>query len=138
METQIKEFFTTLNNETSCLFYAINMKMDGEVHIRWKDLTHLDYHIPPSDVYNRINIRIQKANNHMYFLDFYQYYKEKMEWIGVRFKSCIGYNVEIDEDGRLTATFRFHSICEGQIQIVVKGISIEVVFLLQEFLSSFL
>lgn len=141
MDTHIKEFFTALNNETSCLFYTINMRVDGEVHIRWKNLTHLDYHIPPPDIYNKINIRMQKVKDKMFLLDFYQYYKGKMEWMGVRFKSCVGYEVVmVEEDDKLTITFRFCLMNEEkeQTKIIVRGISMEIVFLLQQFLISFM
>jgi hypothetical protein len=135
-QRDLNSFFRQIQEED--LFYKIDMMPDGTYHTSWDNLSSLDYK-DDSDTQHRIIVRVHKAKNQLYFLDFFQQYQNKVVWYGFQFKSCVRYNFQFKEDEDwFDAFFYFtnHSSTEENM-IHIRNINREVILLLQQFFQVF-
>lgn len=128
----INEFFDFINKE--CLFYSISITHEGEVNVKWENMRPDDYIVVPS-IINKINLRVQKTKDKPYFLDFFQYSQNRIEWKGFRMLSCSSYELQTyQEEGWFDAVFHFGE----NRQLYIRRINTQVFLILQDFFSGFI
>lgn len=126
----IKEFFEFINEE--CISYSISITEEGCVDVKWENMKIDDYLTPPASVINKINLRVQKTKNKIYFLDCFQYSQKTMNWKGFRMSSCTSYEIQTN-DNWFDATFHF-----GENKLNIYKINTEVFLIIQDFFSGFM
>lgn len=134
MNKDMNSFFKQINEDN--LFYKIDIMPDGVFHTSWDKLEEADYTNIPLLFTNRIIVRVHKAKNQLYFLDFFQQYHNKIVWYGFQFKTCTRYEFQYKEDDDwFDAFFYFHSGEENTIHI--RNINRQIILLLQQFFQVF-
>lgn len=138
MSKDLNSFFKQINDEH--LFYKIDiMEENGSFQTSWEKLSKEDYtkkELPSST--NRIIMRVQKAKNHLYFLDFFQQYQDEFEWYGFQFKTCIRYEFQYkEEDDWFDAVFYFNHPESKESSIHICNVNREIILLLQQFFQIF-
>lgn len=134
MDSHSKELFDFINKE--CLLYSINIREDGKVSVKWEKLEPTDY-VLSFPVVNKINLRIQRTRDKVYFIDFFQHRREEQEvsWVGFHMSSCSHYRVVADAQ---TSLFDVVFYFDNDQNIKVRSVNTETVFVLQNFFTGFL